>query len=376
MAISARAAELRAAGAEVISLAAGEPDFETPAPIAEAGIAAIRAGDTHYTAADGTAALRGAIAKAMARDHGLEYRASEVCVTAGTKSAIALCLLALVEEGDEVIVPAPYWVSYPPLVEMAGGVPRVVETTEDNGFVPTLAQLERTLAEPRVRGILVNSPSNPSGQVWPEERVHALVELCRKHDRWIVSDEIYTRIRYGETRPISPAECPGGRECTAVLNGLSKAFAMTGWRLGWVAGPSKMISAVKSVQSHTIGNPCTISQAAALAALSDEGNALVQVMVDAFRERCDWFVPALQALPGITLRPPEGAFYVFPGVAALCEAHGTDDIGLCKMLLDELQIATVPGTAFGTPGHVRLSFAASLDNLRTAVERLHAWLKR
>lgn len=379
LAITARAAELKAQGRDVISLAAGEPDFPTPAPIAEAGIAAIRQGRTRYTATAGVPELRRAVAESLRRDYGLDYRANEVCVTAGTKPAIWLALAALLEPGEVVLVPAPYWVSYPAIVSLAGGVPRVLDTHEEAGFLPEPDELERALAERDVRGILLNSPCNPTGAVWPEARLAHLVETCARHDRWIVSDEIYADICYLDRPARSPAAMPGGREHTIVLNGLSKSCSMTGWRLGYMAGPEPVVAAATRAQSQLIGNACTISQYAALRALAAEGHADVKdaraAMVEQFARRRGFLVRALGELPRLTVRAPQGAFYVFPGVRAICAHLGCDDVSLAQRLLEEIGVATVPGSAFGKSGYLRLSFAASMDDLERAVDRLGEWLR-
>lgn len=375
MAIAARAAELRREGKNVISLSAGEPDFDTPPFVAQAGIDAIRGGQTHYTAAAGTPELRQQISLALARDRGLAYRPNEICVTAGTKPAVWLCLLALLEPGERCIVLAPFWVSYPAMVRLAGAEPVIVPCPEDNGFLPREEALERALQEPGVRGIIFNSPCNPTGAVWPRERVAGLVELCARYDVWIVSDEIYDTIHYGNTEIVCPAGLPGGRERTVSINGLSKAFAMTGWRLGWLAAPEPVVDAVLRIQSQAIGNACSISQAAALTALEAERDTATRGMVAAFQERRDFLVSALEELPGMTLHPPAGAFYAFPGVRRLLEARRVDDVRLCQSMLEEIGVAIVPGSAFGEPGHVRFSFAASLEDIREALSRLSDWLE-
>ncbi len=374
LAIAARAAELRAAGRNIISLAAGEPDFATPSAASEAGIQAIRNGETHYTPVAGIAPLRKAVSEAIARDYDLNYDPSQICISAGTKPAIWLALTALLEPGDLVVVVAPYWVSYPDIVALAGGEVLLLETDEQNGFVPTQEQLETALGSPGVRGILINSPSNPTGAIWPPERIEQLVAICARRDRWIVSDEIYSELHFDDTRVVSPTQIPGGRERTVLLNGFSKTYAMTGWRMGWLAAPPELVRGVIRAQSQLMGNACSISQAAALEALAPRNRGDVDKMIDAFRKRRAFLIPAVQRIEGFSLHPPSGAFYAFPGVQPLIAARGlADDVALAKTLLEQTEVATVPGTAFGRPGHIRLSFAASLEDLHEAMERIWRW---
>jgi len=376
LAITSRAAELRAEGKDIISLSAGEPDFPTPAPIAEAGIQAIRDGKTRYTSVPGTPELRKRVAEHLARDYGLDYDWKEICATASVKAGLTLALLALGEPEDKVILPAPYWVSYPEVVGLSRAIPEVMPCSEANGFLPTVADLEAALSGEGVAGIILNSPSNPSGAVWPESLLQSLIEICAENDCWILSDEIYARVTYDGVSYVSPAKLPGGKERTIVLNGLSKVYAMTGWRIGYMAAPRELIQAVTALQSHALGNPPTISQYAAMEALSDRGVDYPNEMLAAFTERRAWLGGALQKLPGFTLNMPQGAFYMFPGVHAILEAHGIDDIELAGILLDEAGVALVPGSAFGAPGHIRVSFAASMEKIQEAVRRIEEWLKR
>jgi len=375
LAITQRARELRAAGKQILSLSAGEPDFPTPAAIAEAGIAAIRSGKTRYTAAAGTQSLRDRVSEALARDFGLDYAPREICISASTKPGIFLSLCGILEDGDEVVVPAPYWVSYPEMVRLAGGQAVMLPCHERDGFLPDPERLEAALARPRVRGILWNSPNNPSGAVWPEPRVAELVGMCRRLDRWILADEIYSKIVY-DGRHVSPGAVAGGKDVTVVLGGLSKSYSMTGWRLGWIAGPEHLVGPTIRVQGQLFGNACSISQAAAEVALGDEGSAACREMVAAFAARRDYLLAAIPKVRGLTLYPPDGAFYLFPGCQEILDGLGIDDEQLAVRLLDEAEIAVVPGTAFGAPGHIRLSFAASMETLEQAVARLSEWIDR
>ena len=373
LAITARAAELRGAGKDVISLSAGEPDFQTPEIPSLGGIRAIESGKTKYTSAAGLPELRAAVARSLARDFGMDYERNEICITAGTKPAIHLSLLSLLEKGDRVIVLAPYWVSYPDLVRLAGGEPVLLQGHEEDDFLPNEAEIAKLLEE-GASGIILNSPCNPTGTVWPEARIAGLIELCKEHDAWILSDEIYAQILYDGAKHVSPAQLPGGRERTVVLNGFSKAFSMTGWRIGYLAAPEELTHSVIRAQSQMIGNPCTPSQHAAIAALTEDAQPARLQMVEAFTDRRAFMIEALPKLPGFTLRSPEGAFYLFPGVQAALDQLGIDDVELAKRLLDEALLAVVPGTAFGLPGHIRMSFASSIDELRRAVDRLESFL--
>ncbi|HHI80416.1 MAG TPA: pyridoxal phosphate-dependent aminotransferase [Planctomycetes bacterium] len=375
LAITALAARMRAEGREVISLSAGEPDFATPAVIRQAGIRAIEEGWTRYTPAAGKPEVRQAAAESLQRDFGLQYKAEEICITAGTKPAIYQSLLVLLNPGDKVLIFAPYWVSYPDLVHMASGVPVIQKTEEKNGFLPTKEELEKVFAEHDLRCVILNSPCNPTGAAWPPELLETLVQLCLAKETWILSDEIYGQILYGNTLHVSPAEIRGGRKLTVVLNGLSKAYSMTGWRLGYLAAPKEVTQAVAKIQSQMIGNPCTISQGAALEALGKDHSKERGEMLAAFQERRRFLLDRLPSIEGFSLRAPAGAFYMFPGIQPLLDRKGWDDEGFCMEALEELGVALVPGSAFGFPGHIRLSFAASMEDLKMAVDLLQAWTR-
>jgi aspartate aminotransferase len=373
LAITALAAKMRAEGREIISLSAGEPDFETPTIIRQAGIQAIENGWTRYTPAAGKPEVRKAAAESLQRDFGLNYSPEEICITAGTKPAIYQSLLVLLNPGDKALIFAPYWVSYPDLVRMAAGEPQILETKESTGFLPTKEDLEKTFAENNLRCVILNSPCNPTGTVWPPELLETLVELCAAHETWILSDEIYGQILYGDTLHVSPAEIRGGRKLTVVLNGLSKAFSMTGWRLGYLAAPKDVTKAIAKIQSQMIGNPCTISQGAALEALGKDHSQERGEMLKAFKERRSFLLEHLPGFSGFSLRAPAGAFYLFPGISPLLQQTGWDDERFCMSALEEIGVALVPGVAFGSPGHIRLSFAASMNDLKDALGRLKAW---
>ncbi len=373
LAITAKAQKMKAAGLDVVSLGAGEPDFATPGPIAEAGIRAIEQGNTRYTAAPGTPELRAAGARWLSQQFGLSYTADEVMVTAGAKGALHMALDAIVEPGDVVLILAPYWVSYPALVTMADGKPVVIPAVPDTGFIHDGATIDAAFARHRARGIILNFPNNPSGAVPSRAQVQAIVDAARKHDAWIVSDEIYATLLYEGAEHISPAALPGGRERTIVVNGFTKSHTLTGWRTSFLAGPKPVVDAACRIQSQVLGNPCTISQAATLAAcelaLPDEQKRRMH----AFDERRRYLVTEINRIPGLKLATPRGAFYALVDVRELCRQRGLDDVAICEQLLERHHLAGVPGSAFAIPGFVRLSYAAAMDALRAAVVRLRAF---
>ncbi len=370
-AVVALAAELRAAGRNIVSLGAGEPDFPTPRHVSDAGIAAINAGQTRYTPLDGTPELKRAIQRKFARDNSLHYEPEQILVSSGAKqSGFNLCL-ALLNPGDEAIVPAPYWVSYPDMVRVADAEPVVIDTEIEQGFKISPEQLANALS-PKTRLLFLNSPSNPTGACYSNEEYAALGEVLRAHPEVaIVSDEIYERIYWADAPFASfAAACPDLYDRTVTVNGVSKCYAMTGWRIGYAGGPKTLINAMKTIQSQSTSNPCSISQAASVAAL-DGDQSCVHEMTAAYRTRHDYIVPALNELPGFECRRADGAFYAFPRVTGALERLGlTSDAELVEFLLKEADVATVPGSAFGAPGYIRASFACSMAELQEAVSRL------
>ena len=371
IAMSMKAAELRAAGRDIISLSMGEPDFDTPDHIQQAAIDAIRNGQTRYTAVDGTPALKDAIIEKFRRDNHLSYRRDQILVSCGAKQSIYNLLQAMIDPGDEVLIPAPYWVSYPDMVRLAGGAPVTLQTTMDQGFRITPGQLKSAITE-QTRLLILNSPGNPTGRAYTRAELEALGEVLDQFPRVAVcSDDIYEHIWWADEPFSTIAEvCPALYDRTIVINGVSKAYAMTGWRIGYAAGSTDLIRQMRKIQGQSTSNPCSISQAAAEAALSDTQDC-VSRMCKAFHQRHDWLVPALNALPGIQCTAGEGAFYVFADCSAAIETLGlTDDAAFCEHLLEKVGVALVPGSAFGTPGHVRLSFACGIDMLEQAVQRI------
>jgi aspartate aminotransferase len=374
--MGARIARLKAQGVSVISFGLGEPDFDTPAPIKAAAIQALERNQTHYTPTGGTAELRKAVARRAELDNGVAYAPAQITTTTGAKEALFLAFQALLDQGDEVIVPAPYWVSYVEQVKLAGATPVIVHTEEANGFRLRPEQLRAALS-PRTRALVLNSPSNPTGAVYTAEELAALAEVLRGSDALVVSDEIYDAICYVPyARWLRVA--PDFADRTLVVSGASKAFAMTGWRFGYAAGPAPLIEAMMNVQSHSTTHTSSITQAAALAAYtpSDELDAAVAAMVRAFRERRDLIGEALSSLPGVSCTVPDGAFYVFPNVQGLLGRPLGQNGTVCESsqqltdyLLDTAHIGVVPGEAFGAPGHLRLSYAASNADISEGIAR-------
>lgn len=370
LAVTTRAAELRAQGKDIIGLGVGEPDFDTPDHIKEAAIEAIRAGKTKYTAVDGTPSLKKAIVSKFQRENGLSYEPSQILVSSGGKQSFFNMALALLNDGDEAIIPAPYWVSYPDMVLVAGGEPVIIETTVENRFKITAAQLEAAIT-PKTRLFVINSPSNPSGIAYTEEELKEIGAVLKKHPNILVAtDDMYEHILWtGKPFVNILNACPALYERTIVMNGVSKAYSMTGWRIGYAAGPQKLIKAMTKVQSQSTSNPASISQAAAEAALNGPQDCIAE-MVKAFKERHDWLVAALNDLPGVTCLEGDGTFYAFADFSGAIKQLGlANDIELAEKLL-EGGVALVPGSAFGAEGCMRFSFAVSLDTLKSAVSRI------
>jgi len=372
LAVTNRAAELRAAGKNIIGLGAGEPDFDTPDHIKAAAIEAINNGFTKYTAVDGTPGLKKAIIAKFKRDNGLDYEANQILVSSGGKQSFFNMALALLNEGDEVIIPAPYWVSYPDMVLVAEGQPVILETTQENRFKITPEQLEAAIND-RTRVVVLNSPSNPSGVAYTLEELKALGEVIKPYpDIIIATDDMYEHILFGD-QPFCNIlnACPELYDQTIVLNGVSKAYSMTGWRIGYAAGPAKLIGAMKKIQSQSTSNPNSIAQVAAEAALNGDQGCVAE-MVKAFKARHDFVVKALNEIDGVDCIAADGTFYAFPSFQQVIDSRPEieDDIALAEFLLLEAGVALVPGSAFGTPGNLRLSFATSMEKLEDAIARI------
>lgn len=372
--MTARAAALKAAGRDIISLGAGEPDFDTPEHIKAAAIQAINNGFTKYTAVDGTPALKQAIINKFSQENNLVYKKDQIIVSVGGKQSFFNLTQSLLNSGDEVIIPAPYWVSYPDIVLLADGIPVIVPTTIDNSFKITPDQLAAAIT-PRTRLFVINSPSNPTGVGYNNSELAALGEVLRRFPHVLIaSDDMYEHIRW-DTDPFRNILniCPDLYERTIVLNGVSKTYAMTGWRIGYCAAPAPLVAAMTNIQSQSTSNPTSIAQVAAQAAL-EGGLACVLPMVKAFHSRHDFVVNALNRIQGVRCLAGNGTFYAFPDVrAAIAALPGVDnDLTLSEYLLEHTGVAVVPGSAFGAPGHIRLSFATSMTNLETALARLAA----
>ena len=371
-AVTDQARRLREAGHDVIGLGAGEPDFDTAEFVVEAAKDAMDAGQTRYTAVDGTPEIKEAIIAKMKRDHDLDYRPSQVVVSSGGKNSLYNLVQAVIDTGDEAIVPAPYWVSYTDIVLLAGGIPVVVETDAASGFKMGADALEAAIT-PRTRLLVLNSPSNPTGACYRRSELAALAEVLRRRpDIIIATDDMYEKIIWDD-EPFSNIlmAAPDLADRTVVLNGVSKAYAMTGWRIGYAAGPDAIMGAMRKIQSQCTSNPCSISQAAAAAALSGD-HAYVEERSRVFRQRGDYVSERLNGLRGVSHVPGRGAFYAFPDFGEAIAAHhnANDDVAYAQWLLEVARVAIVPGSAFGASGFMRLSFATSMENLEAALDRL------
>lgn len=374
LAITAKANALRAEGRDVIGFGAGEPDFDTPDHIKQAAIKAIEAGFTKYTPVGGTDELKDAIIQKLAVDNHLEYKRSQIVVSCGAKHTLYNLAQVLIEEGDEVIVPAPYWVSYPDIVVLAGGTPVIVNTSEKEGFKMQPRQLKAAITT-RTKALVLNGPSNPTGAGYSPDDLKALAVVLADTDIFIISDDIYEKILY-TNYPFANMAMVDERlkDRTIVVNGVSKAYAMTGWRIGYAAGPQEIIGAMVKIQGQSTSNPTSIAQKASVAALNGD-QSVVEMMVREFKKRRDYIVEALNDIQGISCLMPEGAFYVFPNVSS---TYGSSFAGrkittstdFIEYLLDEANVATVPGAAFGNDQHIRLSYATSMKNIEEGVKRM------
>ncbi|MFT5139628.1 MAG: aspartate aminotransferase [Rhodothermales bacterium] len=370
--VAAKARELRAAGRDIISLGFGEPDFDTPEHIKQAAIAAINAGQTKYTPVDGTNELKAAIIEKFERENALSFQGNQVIVSNGAKQSIFNLMLAVLNDEDEVIIPAPYWVSYPDMVKLAGGQPMILNTGIESDFKISARQLQNSLTD-NTRMLLINSPSNPTGKVYSAEDYRAIADVLVDHPKvLVVCDDIYEHIYWGE-KPFKTLLncCPELGDRTVVVNGVSKAYAMTGWRIGYAAGPAEIIGAMKKVQSQSTSGACSISQAAAAAALSGPQQCVEDMRLE-FKRRYEYLLGALNEIEGVECPECDGAFYAFPSFNETIERmpNVRDDIELASWLLENAEVALVPGTAFGAPGHLRLSFATSMEHLETVVARI------
>ena len=375
LAVTALAARLKAEGKDIIGLGAGEPDFDTPAHISEAGIQAIKSGFTRYTNVDGVPELKDAIIAKFQRDNNIRYERNQIVVSSGAKQSIFNLCMALLDPGDEVIIPAPYWVSYPDMVMLADGIPVMPSAGPDQNYKISPKQLAAAIT-PKTRLLLINSPSNPTGAAYTAAEWRALGEVLLEHPRIVIgTDDMYEKIYWG-SEPFTSllTVVPELYDRTVTINGVSKAYAMTGWRLGYCGAPKELAAAMSTIQGQSTSNASSISQKAAIAALNGD-QSCVSVMNQAFKERHDYIVAALNTLPGVSCRPASGAFYAFADVRGAMQALGMkDDNAFAELLINKAGVAVVAGSGFGAPGHMRISYACSLETLRKAVDRIRAVL--
>jgi aspartate aminotransferase len=375
LAITAKAKELKLQGLDVIGLGAGEPDFNTPKHIIEAAYQSMNEGHTKYTPSAGLPKLKEEIINKLKRDQGIEYKPSEVIVGSGAKHVLYTLFQAILNEGDQVVVPIPYWVSYPEQVKLAGGVPVYVVGKEENSFKITKNQLEEVITA-QTKALIINSPSNPSGMLYTADELKEIGEVCVKHDILIVSDEIYEKLIYGNAEHVSIAQLsPELQTQTIIVNGVSKSHSMTGWRIGYAAGNESIIKAMTNLASHSTSNPTTTSQYGAIAAYAGPQDE-VEVMRTAFEQRLNVIYDQLISIPGVTCIKPDGAFYLFPNVKKAAELAGYSNVDdFSSALLEEALVAVVPGSGFGADDYIRLSYATSLEQLEAAVGRIRTFVE-
>jgi len=376
LAITAKAAALKAEGHNVIGLGAGEPDFNTPKNILDAAVKSMNEGYTKYTPSAGLPALKKAIIAKFKEDQKLDYEMNQIIVTNGAKHGLFTLFQVLLNKGDEVIVPTPYWVSYPEQVKLAEGVPVFVEGYESNEFKITPEQLEEAIT-PKTKAVIINTPSNPTGMIYTEEELYALGKVCLKHNILIISDEIYEKLVYGESKHVSIATLSSElKEATIIINGVSKSHSMTGWRIGYAAGNKEIITAMTNLASHSTSNPTTTAQYATIEAYNGPQDS-VNEMREAFQERLNIIHEKLNQIPGINCLKPKGAFYLFPNVKKAAELTGYASVdSFAEALLEEALVAVVPGSGFGVEDYMRLSYATSLEKLEEAVERMQQFVEK
>ncbi|MBR4014830.1 MAG: pyridoxal phosphate-dependent aminotransferase [Anaerotignum sp.] len=380
MAISSKAAELKAAGKDIVAFGAGEPDFHTPAHISKAGIEAIETGNTRYTPAAGTPALRQAVCQKLKRDNGVEYQPEQIIISNGAKHSLINTFMAILNEGDEVIIPAPFWLSYSEMVKIADGVPVIIRTKKENGFMLTKAELEEAYTE-KTKAIVLTSPSNPTGMVIPKEDLEMIAEFAVSHDLFVIADEIYEKLIYEEDKKhISIASL--GKEIydrTIIINGVSKSYAMTGWRIGFAAAPLEVAKLMASLQSHMASNPNTIAQAATVVALNGPQDCVTE-MCKEFKKRRDYIYEREEDIPLLQALKPEGAFYLFVDVSAVYgKSYEGESIqsaaDFARILLDKKYVAVVPCADFGMPDYIRLSYATSMELIEKGMDRIEEMIK-
>lgn len=374
LAITAKAKKMKAEGIDVIGFGAGEPDFNTPKNIQQAAIKAIEAGQTRYTAASGIIELKEAVVNKFKKDNNLTYKTSQIIISTGAKQCLANIFQAILNPGDEVLIGAPYWVSYPELVQLADGVPTFVDTEESNSFKLTIESLEKAVTK-KTKAMILNSPNNPTGTAYTKEELEKIATFAQKHDIIIISDEIYEKLLYGESGHISIASLSeDAYNRTIVINGVSKAYAMTGWRIGYAAASEKITSLMSNIQSHTTSNPCSISQYASVEALNGDQNE-VEKMKQEFKKRRDFMVDKINSINNLSCVKPEGAFYVMVNISKVLnkEVDGKiikDSLTFSDLLLEKEKVAVIPGIAFGVDDFIRLSYATSMENIEKGLNRI------
>ncbi len=374
IAVTQKARELRAAGKDVIGLGAGEPDFDTPDNIKKAAIKAIKSGDTKYTAVDGTPALKKAIVSKFKRENKLSYSTEQITVGTGGKQVLYNAFMATLNKGDEVIIPAPFWVSYPDMVLLAGGKPKIVKCTEQDGFKLTAKKLKKAISK-KTKWVILNSPSNPTGAGYSKKEIQDLAKILIKNKNvYILSDDIYEHVKYDNFNFFTIAQISKLKNRTLTMNGVSKSYAMTGWRIGYAAGPEDIIKAIRKIQSQSTSNPSSISQAAAVEALNGT-QGFIKKRSNAFKQRRDFVVNSLNSIKGISCLTPNGAFYVFPSCKGLLNKKTKlkTDTDFVQKLLEKSNVAVVQGSAFGLDGYFRISYATSMKNLKKAMERIKSF---
>ena len=374
IAVTQKARELRAAGKDVVGLGAGEPDFDTPDNIKKAAIKAIKSGDTKYTAVDGTPALKKAIVSKFKRENKLNYSIDQITVGTGGKQVLYNAFMATLNKGDEVIIPAPFWVSYPDMVLLAGGKPKIVKCTEQEGFKLTAKKLKKAISK-KTKWVILNSPSNPTGAGYSKKEIQELAKILIKNKNvYILSDDIYEHVKYDNFNFFTIAQISKLKNRTLTMNGVSKSYAMTGWRIGYAAGPKDIIKAIRKIQSQSTSNPSSISQAAAVEALNGT-QGFIKKRSNAFKQRRDFVVKSLNNIKGISCLTPNGAFYVFPSCKGLLNKKTKlkTDTDFVQKLLEKSNVAVVQGSAFGLEGYFRISYATSMKNLKKAMERIKSF---
>ena len=378
LSITAKAKEMKDAGVDVISFGAGEPDFDTPKNIQDEGVRAIREGLTRYTPASGILGLKKAIVKKFKEDNNLDYGTENIIISSGAKHSIYNALMAITNPGDEIIVATPYWVSYPEMIKIAGGKPVYIETEEKNNFKFTIKDLDRVLTD-NTKGLILNTPSNPTGAIYSEKELKKIAEWAYKNDVFIISDEIYEELVY-DGEHVSIATVAGkAKDNIIVINGMSKAYAMTGWRIGYAAAREDIVKIMSNIQSHTTSNPCSISQYASVEALEGDQDSL-DVMKKEFQKRRDYMAEKINSIDKLSCNKPNGAFYIMVNIEKILgtkiNGHDiVDSVGFAKFLLEEAKIAVIPGAGFGSDNYIRLSYATSMKNIEEGLERLENILK-